>query len=291
MAAGSLGAFRVRDGTRLLVAIAGWCVARALVTTVWRDPAVVGALPAGGAGPDHRRRRDHRCARRRRVAARRARSRAGGGGGVLARSRDSPPVLTYRGRVVRDERGSSDDAGRRTARFHAFEPSRITIGSVAGSCRAGRAGMAMSTTRGRPCREARRLRVDRRGRCRGRRGACGVPRLALDVLQQAHRHHVPHRNLVDERRHALASLLTAEHGKVPSDALGEIARGIENLEFACGIPNLLKGGFSEQASTGVDVYQIRQPLGVVAGITPFASRRWCRCGCSGPPSRAAIRSS
>ena len=77
------------------------------------------------------------------------------------------------------------------------------------------------------------------------------------------------RNLVDERRHALAALLTAEHGKVPSDALGEIARGIENLEFACGLPNLLKGGFTEQASTGIDVYQIRQPLGVVAGITPF----------------------
>ncbi len=77
------------------------------------------------------------------------------------------------------------------------------------------------------------------------------------------------RNLVDARRHELAALLTSEHGKVPSDALGEIARGIENLEFACGIPNLLKGGFSEQASTGVDVYQIRQPLGVVAGITPF----------------------
>ena len=56
---------------------------------------------------------------------------------------------------------------------------------------------------------------------------------------------------------------------MPSDALGEIARGIENLEFACGIPSLLKGGFSEQVSGGVDVYQIRQPLGVVAGITPF----------------------
>jgi malonate-semialdehyde dehydrogenase (acetylating)/methylmalonate-semialdehyde dehydrogenase len=77
------------------------------------------------------------------------------------------------------------------------------------------------------------------------------------------------RNLVDQRRHELAAHLTAEHGKVPSDALGEIARGLENLEFACGIPNLLKGGFTEQASTGVDVYQIRQPLGVVAGITPF----------------------
>jgi malonate-semialdehyde dehydrogenase (acetylating) / methylmalonate-semialdehyde dehydrogenase len=77
------------------------------------------------------------------------------------------------------------------------------------------------------------------------------------------------RNLVDQRRHELAAHLTAEHGKVPSDALGEIARGIENLEYATSIPNLLKGSFTEQASTGVDVYQIRQPLGVVAGITPF----------------------
>ena len=77
------------------------------------------------------------------------------------------------------------------------------------------------------------------------------------------------RNLVDTRRRDLAALLTAEHGKVPSDALGEIARGLENLEFACGIPQLIKGSYSEQASTGVDVYQIRQPLGVVAGITPF----------------------
>ncbi len=77
------------------------------------------------------------------------------------------------------------------------------------------------------------------------------------------------RNLVAERRKELAALLTAEHGKVPSDALGEIARGLENLEFACGVPQLIKGQYSEQASTGVDVYQIRQPLGVVAGITPF----------------------
>ena len=77
------------------------------------------------------------------------------------------------------------------------------------------------------------------------------------------------RNLVEAHRKEIAALLTAEHGKVPSDALGEIARGLENLEFACGIPSLLKGGFSEQVSGGVDVYQIRQPLGVVAGITPF----------------------
>ena len=77
------------------------------------------------------------------------------------------------------------------------------------------------------------------------------------------------RNLVDEHRRDIAAFLTAEHGKVPTDALGEVARGLENLEFATGVPHLLKGRFSEQASTGVDVYQIRQPLGVVAGITPF----------------------
>ena len=67
----------------------------------------------------------------------------------------------------------------------------------------------------------------------------------------------------------LADVVSAEHGKVPGDALGEIARGLENVEFACGVPHLLKGGYSEQASGGIDVYSIRQPLGVVAGITPF----------------------
>jgi malonate-semialdehyde dehydrogenase (acetylating)/methylmalonate-semialdehyde dehydrogenase len=77
------------------------------------------------------------------------------------------------------------------------------------------------------------------------------------------------RNLVDEHRRDIAAFLTAEHGKVTTDALGEVARGLENLEFATGISQLLKGQFSEQASTGIDVYQIRQPLGVVAGITPF----------------------
>jgi len=77
------------------------------------------------------------------------------------------------------------------------------------------------------------------------------------------------RELVSANRKEIASLLSAEHGKVLSDALGEVARGLENIEFACGIPNLLKGGYSEQASTGVDVYSIKQPLGVVAGITPF----------------------
>jgi malonate-semialdehyde dehydrogenase (acetylating)/methylmalonate-semialdehyde dehydrogenase len=77
------------------------------------------------------------------------------------------------------------------------------------------------------------------------------------------------RQLVVDHRDEIAELVSREHGKVPSDAAGELARGIENLEFACGIPALMKGSFSEQASTGVDVYSIRQPLGVVAGITPF----------------------
>ena len=77
------------------------------------------------------------------------------------------------------------------------------------------------------------------------------------------------RDLVDEHRREIATLITLQHGKVLSDAMGEVARGLENIEFACGIPNLLKGGFTEQASTGVDVYSIHQPLGVVAGITPF----------------------
>ena len=77
------------------------------------------------------------------------------------------------------------------------------------------------------------------------------------------------RELAHDRHEDLARILTAEHGKVLSDAMGEVARGLEVIEYCCGIPELLKGGFSEQASTGIDVYSIRQPLGVVAGITPF----------------------
>src|SRR5581483_5797986 len=77
------------------------------------------------------------------------------------------------------------------------------------------------------------------------------------------------RELLHAHADDLAKIVTSEHGKVLADAHGEVARGLENVEFAAGIPNLLKGGFSEQASTGVDVYSIRQPLGVVAGITPF----------------------
>jgi malonate-semialdehyde dehydrogenase (acetylating)/methylmalonate-semialdehyde dehydrogenase len=77
------------------------------------------------------------------------------------------------------------------------------------------------------------------------------------------------RNLVDKHQHELARLLTLEHGKVTADALGEVNRGLEVIEFACGIADLAKGEYSENVSTEVDSYSIRQPLGVVAGITPF----------------------
>ncbi|KQY38154.1 methylmalonate-semialdehyde dehydrogenase [Nocardia sp. Root136] len=77
------------------------------------------------------------------------------------------------------------------------------------------------------------------------------------------------RELLAERRTELAAIITAEHGKVAADALGEVTRGLEVVEFACGIPHLLKGGFTENASTEVDIYSIRQPLGPVAIIAPF----------------------
>jgi len=77
------------------------------------------------------------------------------------------------------------------------------------------------------------------------------------------------RELLRAHTRDLAALITAEHGKVTADAVGEVTRGIEVVEFACGIPHLIAGGYSEQVSTDTDSYSIRQPLGVVAGITPF----------------------
>ena len=77
------------------------------------------------------------------------------------------------------------------------------------------------------------------------------------------------REVLHRRREEVAALITAEHGKVLDDALGEVQRGLEVAEFACGAPHLLKGSFSDGVSSGVDVYSIRQPLGVVAVISPF----------------------
>jgi malonate-semialdehyde dehydrogenase (acetylating)/methylmalonate-semialdehyde dehydrogenase len=75
--------------------------------------------------------------------------------------------------------------------------------------------------------------------------------------------------LMEDNADRLAEIITAEHGKVHDDALGSITRGIEVVEFACGIPHLLKGSFSDNVATGVDMYSMRQPIGVCAGITPF----------------------
>ncbi len=77
------------------------------------------------------------------------------------------------------------------------------------------------------------------------------------------------RELVNARVGELAEIVSDEHGKVLSDARGEVQRGLEVVEFACGLPTLLKGDYSDQVSTGVDVFSFREPLGVVAGITPF----------------------
>jgi malonate-semialdehyde dehydrogenase (acetylating)/methylmalonate-semialdehyde dehydrogenase len=75
--------------------------------------------------------------------------------------------------------------------------------------------------------------------------------------------------LLQQHRDTLAAMITAEHGKVFTDAQGEVTRGIDIVEFACGIPQLLKGDFTDQVSTGIDNWTLRQPLGVVAGVTPF----------------------
>ncbi len=77
------------------------------------------------------------------------------------------------------------------------------------------------------------------------------------------------KEIVERRADELAAVITAEHGKVLSDAAGEVTRGLEVVEFACGIPQLLKGEFSEQVGSGIDMYSVRQPLGVCVGITPF----------------------
>jgi malonate-semialdehyde dehydrogenase (acetylating)/methylmalonate-semialdehyde dehydrogenase len=99
--------------------------------------------------------------------------------------------------------------------------------------------------------------------------------------------------LMNKHRDELAAIITAEHGKVFSDAQGEVSRGIDVIEFACGSPQLLKGDYTEQVSTGIDNWTTRQALGVVAGITPFnfpcmvPCSAWCkvtrwwsmRCSC------------
>jgi len=77
------------------------------------------------------------------------------------------------------------------------------------------------------------------------------------------------KEIVESRRAELARVIASEHGKLVSDAAGEVTRGLEVVEFACGAPHLIKGEFAENVGTGVDSFSMRQPLGVAAGITPF----------------------
>ena len=99
--------------------------------------------------------------------------------------------------------------------------------------------------------------------------AQGASRLGRHAADPPRARHAKFLELLDEHRDELAAMITAEHGKVFSDAQGEVMRGIEVVEFACGIPQLLKGDFTDQVCTGIDNWTLRQPLGVVAGITPF----------------------
>ncbi|MEZ5232261.1 MAG: CoA-acylating methylmalonate-semialdehyde dehydrogenase [Acidimicrobiales bacterium] len=115
----------------------------------------------------------------------------------------------------------------------------------------------------------RRARLGRGGRRRGGRAVAAFPAWRATALSRRAEVMFRLRELIDANRKELAQLISNEHGKTVPDALGEVARGLENVEFACGVPHLLKGGYSEGVSAGIDVYQLRQPLGVVAGITPF----------------------
>ena len=99
------------------------------------------------------------------------------------------------------------------------------------------------------------------------------------------------KELVESRKEDVARVITREHGKVLSDALGSVSRGIEVLEFACGIPHLLRGDFTQSVGTGVDSFSSRQPLGVVAGITPFNFPAMVPMWMFRWPSPAATRSS
>ena len=104
-------------------------------------------------------------------------------------------------------------------------------------------------------------------RCRAARAA--FPAWAATPALKRARVMFRFKEIVEQRRAELATLIASEHGKLVSDAAGEVTRGLEVVEFACGAPHLLKGEFADNVGTGVDSYSLRQPLGVAAGITPF----------------------
>ena len=88
-----------------------------------------------------------------------------------------------------------------------------------------------------------------------------------------------YKDLINSNIDKLAEIISKEHGKTLEDSKGSITRGLEVVEFACGIPHLLKGEFSQNVGTGIDSWSIRQPLGICAGITPLIFQQWFQCGC------------
>ena len=107
-----------------------------------------------------------------------------------------------------------------------------------------------------------------------------LPRLGQYAAAEAGADHVQLQGAARRKSDALAEAISTQHGKTKEDARGEVIRGIEVVEFACGIPHLLRGDYTRNVGPAVDSFSDRQPLGVVAGITPFNFPAWCRCGCS-----------
>ena len=87
------------------------------------------------------------------------------------------------------------------------------------------------------------------------------------------------KELIEKKSDELTKIIVSEHGKVYEDAKGSLTRGLEVVEYACGIPQMLKGDFTENVGSNVDSWSIRQPLGVCAGITPLIFPQWYQCGC------------
>ena len=244
--------------------------ASACCTRSWPSamPELVPVLPDARRLPARsspsRRGRETPCGRRRAVVRDALRAEV-----ARARRTSSSPVTIcrYCTSAVRDHRLIADRRGRRLGSM----TESSTTGSTAPRSPARPPAPPPSTTP---------PRAPSRARCASRRTAdvdaavaaakAAFPAWADDVARpSASRCMFAFRELLNARKEELAAILTNEHGKVTSDALGEIARGLEVVEFACGIPHLMKGEYSENVSTGVDVYSIKQPLGVVGIISPF----------------------
>ena len=234
------------------------------------------ALSAPGPATELRDRHRHRPARRPprpaapggtwpcpRVARRRGAGRARRPTSRRSSDRSSPDAGSPR-------RNPGERHGDRDQAFHQWPAGRRQE-------RAQRTGLQPGDRRGDRPGAAGRRRGDGRGGCGRARGfpkwAATTPLRRARVLNRFLR-------LLEESEERIAAVITAEHGKVLSDAKGEVARGIEVVEFATGAPHLLKGEITENVGTRVDSHALRQPLAWSPGSRPSTSRPWCRCGCS-----------